>query len=214
MQTTDQGAQATDTVLRSAAELPGVRWAAVNRPKHGQTASGDAFVVEGFTPHGLQVALIDGLGGGEEAAFAAGLAARVIHAAPAYDPAELLRRCHGALQGTRGAVMALLTLDIAQQSVGYVGVGNIGLHALSAAPIKPISKNGIVGYRLPTLLKQTYRYNSGDTFVLYSDGISSRLFLDSTLSSSRDPLRLAESILERHGQPDDDASVVVVQTFA
>lgn len=188
-----------------------VSWGAVVRPKQGQSVSGDIYLVESFTPNGLQTAVIDGLGGGEEAAKAAHGAAQVIRANPAQDPVELVRRSHVALHGTRGAVLALLTFNLTARSVSFVGVGNIGIHAYSALPIKPISKNGIVGHNLPHLLKLAYSYNSGDTFVLYSDGISSRFALGSNLDLSLDPQRLAEVILQQHGKHSDDATVLVVR---
>lgn len=191
-----------------------VSWGAVNRPKAGQTTSGDAYVVEAFNPNGLQVALIDGLGGGAEAAEAATTAARVVQASPAQDSSEILRRSHVALRGTRGAVMALLTFDFAQCSVSYVGVGNIGLYVWSSMPIRPISRNGIVGYRMPALFKQAYTYHLGDTFVLYSDGVSGRFAFDPGLDFTGEPQELAERIVCHHGQSVDDASVLIVRPTA
>ncbi|GAB4439543.1 MAG: SpoIIE family protein phosphatase [Chloroflexi bacterium OHK40] len=189
----------------------GVSWGVATRPKQGQTVNGDAFVVEPFQPHGLHVAVIDGLGGGEEAARAAQAATTQIRATPAQAPDELVRRAHTALIGTRGAVLAILTLNLASRTLTFVGVGNIGIQAYSATPIKPISKNGIVGYRLPPLLKLAYTYNYGDTFVLYSDGVSSRFGLDSSLDTSLAPQALADTILLRYGKHTDDATVVVVR---
>jgi phosphoserine phosphatase RsbX len=186
-------------------------WGAAARPKRGQPVSGDAFVIEPFTPGGLQVGLIDGLGGGEEAARAAQAAVAVVRSAPAQDPADLLRRAHLALHGTRGAVMALLSFNLTSRSLSFVGVGNIGVHVASAVPIRPISKNGIVGYRMPQLLKLAYNYQPGDTFVLFSDGVSSRLGHDLTLDLQLPPQQLAETILHRHGKDSDDATVVVVR---
>lgn len=188
-----------------------VSWGAVVRPKGGQTVSGDTYVVKPFSPHGLTVSVIDGLGGGEQAAHAAESAATVIRSNPAQDPAELIRRSHRALHGTRGAVMALLSYNLQARNVSFVGVGNIGIQVYSTLPIKPISKNGIIGYRLPSLLKLAYSYNSGDTFVLYSDGISGHFALDSTLELATEPQRLAELILHRYGKDYDDATVVVVR---
>jgi serine phosphatase RsbU (regulator of sigma subunit) len=188
-----------------------VSWGAVVRPKTGQTVSGDTYVVEQFEPAGLQVCVIDGLGGGVEAAHAAQAAATVVRARPGDDQALLLQRAHGALHGTRGAVMALLTFNLQLRSVSYMGVGNIGAHVFSALPIKPISKNGIIGYKLPHLLKLSYSYNFGDTFVLYSDGVSSRLNLDTTIDPTLTPQNLAERILRLHGKDNDDATVVAVR---
>ena len=92
-----------------------------------------------------------------------------------------------------------------------MGVGNIGIQVYSALPIKPISKNGIVGHKLPHLLKLAYNYNLGDTFVLYSDGISGRFGLDSTFDHSPEPQPLAETILSRYGKEIDDATVLVLR---
>ncbi|NWF80487.1 MAG: SpoIIE family protein phosphatase [Chloroflexi bacterium] len=188
-----------------------ISWGAIVRPKAGQRVSGDTYVVERFSPHGLTVSVIDGLGGGEAAAHAAESAAAVIRSNPAQDPTELIRRSHRALHGTRGAVMALLSYDLQARNVSFVGVGNIGIQAYSSLPIKPISKNGIIGYRLPSLLKLAYSYNSGDTFVLYSDGVSGHFALDRTLDVSSEPQRLAECILQHYGKDHDDATVVVVR---
>lgn len=189
----------------------GVSWGAVARPKYGQSVSGDLFVVEPFAPNGLQVAVIDGLGGGVEAARASTAAGEVVRANPGAEPAMLMQQAHTALHGTRGAVMALLTFNLQARSVSYIGVGNIGAQVYSAFPIKPISKNGIIGYRLPSLLKLAYNYNFGDTFVLYSDGVSSRFNLDSQISATLEPQSLAELILQHHGKDSDDATVVVVR---
>lgn len=188
-----------------------ISWGAVVRPKVGQRVSGDTYVVIPFGTNGLQVAVIDGLGGGEEAARAADGAAEVVRANPAYDPMDLVRRAHDALHGTRGCVLALLTFDLAARTVTYVGVGNIGIQVYSRTPIKPISKHGIVGYRLPHLLKLNYTYNLGDTFVLFSDGISSRFSLDTQPDMARPPQAIAETILQQHGKDNDDATVVVVR---
>lgn len=188
-----------------------VSWGAACRPKEGQTVSGDIYVVEPFATHGFQVAVIDGLGGGTEAARAADGAATVIRARPHAEPSELIRQAHTALHNTRGAVIGLLTLDTQVLSATYIGVGNIGVQVYSSQSIKPISKNGILGYRLPQLLKLSYSYNFGDTFVLYSDGVSSRFSLDTQINHAQPPQVLADLILDRYGKMNDDATVVVVR---
>ncbi|MEI8307343.1 MAG: SpoIIE family protein phosphatase [Chloroflexales bacterium] len=188
-----------------------VSWGAACRPKEGQSVSGDVFVVEPFDASGLQVAVIDGLGGGIEAAHAAEGAATVIRARLDSEPLDLIRLAHTALHNTRGAVIGILTFDLLHRSVTYVGVGNIGAQVYSSQSIKPISKNGILGYRLPHLLKMTYAYNFGDTFVLYSDGISSRFGLDTHVNHNQPPQMFADLILSRYGKMNDDATVVVVR---
>lgn len=112
----------------------------------------------------------------------------------------------------RAAVAGLLRIDPEQNRASYIGVGNIGIYVYSRKPIKPISKNGILGYRLPTLLELTYTYDPGDLFVLYSDGVSSHFAQDLHLDIRQPPQKLAEQIVQTYGKQSDDATVVVVQT--
>ncbi len=187
-------------------------WGAYNRAKQGQSISGDAWMVAPLSDNGILAAVIDGLGGGEEAAHAARLAEGVFRERAARPLQEIIRVSHEALHATRGAVVGLLRLNPAQSSASYIGVGNIGIYVYSRKPIKPISKNGILGYRLPTLLELTYTYDPGDLFVLYSDGISSQFAQDLSLDIRQPPQVLAEQIVRTYGKHSDDATVVVVQT--
>ncbi len=188
-----------------------ITWGAVNRPKQGQSISGDTYLVHEYDTNQVLVSVIDGLGGGEEASLAATSAAKVLQKTPALPLEELIRQSHNALRSTRGAVIAILRLHLNTRNAEYIGVGNIGVQVYSQQQIKPISKNGILGYRMPTLLQLSYTYNSGDTFVLYSDGISGRFSLDGKLDSTRSPQDLANAILETYGKTSDDATVVVLR---
>lgn len=190
-----------------------ILWGAVCRAKQGQLVSGDVYLVLEPTENDVLAAVIDGLGGGAEAERAARLAAQTIEQHPDDPLQELIRRSHTALHSTRGAVIGLLRLDLAGSSASYVGVGNIGLQVYSRQPIKPISKNGILGFRLPTLLELRYVYDPGDVFVLYSDGVSANFALDATIDLKQPPQQMAEHILRAYGKLIDDATVVVIKTM-
>jgi len=182
-----------------------------SRPKKERQISGDACIVqegEGTILFGL----IDGLGSGEEAARAARLAQACVKENRSAPLLDILQHCHAALRNTRGVVMGLLRVDLAAGQVRYVGVGNIGIYALTQHPFRPISYNGIVGYRLPRVLEFVGPYHSGDTFVLYSDGVDSRFQGDEALlRRENDPQRLAEAVAETYGKSDDDVSVLVAR---
>jgi len=187
-------------------------WGAVCRAKQGQTVSGDLYLVHDQGDGQLLVAVVDGLGGGEEAARAARAAEVIINAHPDWPLQELIQRSHTALHSTRGAVIGLLRLDSNQARASYVGVGNIGIHVYSRQPIKPISKNGIIGFRLPTLLELHYTFDPGDTFVLFSDGVSARFGQENIVDLHLGPQQISELILQHYGKMIDDATVVTVKT--
>ena len=189
-----------------------ITWGAVCRAKQGQSISGDVYVVREYAEGQVLISIIDGLGGGIEAERAARLAAQLLEQYPDYPLQDLIRRSHAALHSTRGAVIGILRLEQASSHATYVGVGNIGVQVYSRQPIKPISKNGILGFRLPTLLELRYVYDPGDIFVLYSDGVSSSFAQDSKIDIKQSPQRMAEQILETYGKHIDDATVVAVKT--
>lgn len=186
-------------------------WGSVCRAKHGQSVSGDVYLVE-EVGSSMLVSVIDGLGGGEEAARAANLAADAFRRHRLLPIQELIKLAHTDLHSTRGAVVGLLKLDLQGSQASYVGVGNIGAQVYSRRSIKPISKNGILGFRLPHLLELHYAYDKGDLFVLYSDGISAKFAHDVKVDTSQPPQQLAERIIELYGKETDDATVLVVKT--
>ncbi|MEN9935580.1 MAG: hypothetical protein RLZZ387_2159 [Chloroflexota bacterium] len=189
-----------------------IEWGAVCRAKQGQQTSGDTYLVHDQGAGRTLVSVIDGLGGGEEAARAARIAEALYRERADHPLQDLVRQSHTALHATRGAVASLLRLDEPGRAMTYVGVGNIGAHVYSRQPIKPISKNGILGYRLPTLLELRYSYEPGDIFVLFSDGVSSQFGQDPLIDIRQPPQQVAEQILARYGKHTDDATVLVVRT--
>ncbi len=190
-----------------------ITWGAVCRAKQGQSISGDVYVVREYAEGQTLISIIDGLGCGIEAERAARLAAQLLERYPDYPLQDLIRRSHTALHSTRGAVIGILRLEQASSQATYIGVGNIGVQVYSRQPIKPISKNGILGFRMPTLLELRYVYDPGDIFVLYSDGVSSSFAQDSKIDIKQPPQCLAEQILETYGKHIDDATVVAVKTL-
>lgn len=191
-----------------------ITWGAVCRAKQGQSISGDIYVVQEYAEGQALISIIDGLGGGIEAERAARLAAQLLEKYPDLPLQELIRRSHTALHSTRGAVIGILRLEQANSQATYVGIGNIGVQVYSRQPIKPISKNGILGFRMPSLLELRYVYDPGDIFVLYSDGVSSSFAQDNKIDIKQSPQRMAEQILATYGKYTDDATVVTVKTVA
>ena len=111
----------TETSLRVGELL--IETAAIT--KDGEEVSGDRACV-GHTDAGVLVGVVDGLGHGADAGEAAQRAGAVLE-----DPAtgmgvtEALQRCHVALRGTRGAVIALAAFPTDATDMEWLAVGNI-----------------------------------------------------------------------------------------
>lgn len=186
-----------------------VGWA--TRPLASGTECGDQVgVVQ--TPTATTVALCDGLGHGDEAAAVGKLAVEYVLANASLGVADLLRGCHAALARTRGAALTLLRFDAVEHAVTHAGVGNVELTTISRDPIRPIVIAGIAGARMRKVVETKHRLYPGDLFLLYTDGISSRLELADY--RSMEPQVLADTILKRHAKPQDDAGCVVIRCLA
>ena len=101
-----------------------VEWGAATFTLAGQIQSGDRCVVAP-SGSGVLVAAIDGLGHGAEAATAARLAAGVLERDPRESVITLVRRCHEQLRETRGVVMSLASFNALDETMTWLGVGNV-----------------------------------------------------------------------------------------
>lgn len=189
-----------------------IEYGVVSQCKPGRQVSGDAYtVVDG--DESTLVALIDGLGSGEAAQEAAKLAQQCVETNTQAPLEDLLQFCHDALRGTRGAAMMLMRIDRISKQVSFAGVGNIGVRVLSDTPIKPLSRNGIVGFRMSSVREFSYPYTEGDVFILHSDGVSTRFVVDEhhVRHSKVDLQQTAEEIVQNYGKQDDDVTILVVR---
>jgi hypothetical protein len=184
------------------------------RCRRGEATSGDLAVVT-LLADGVLVAGIDGLGHGDEAARAARRAAEVVHQSPSQDLALLVRRCHDALKGTRGAAITLAFVSPSEGGVTWLGVGNVEGRVLSGDPsaTKPKGSlplgNGVPGHELPPVRATRIDLRTGDLVVLATDGVEAA-FADS-LDVSGSTQAISERILADHWKPLDDALVVAVR---
>lgn len=181
-----------------------------------ESECGDAWTIASDTD-GFVVAAIDGLGHGREAARAARRAVTAISTSTAGTPEEIMRACHRALMGTRGAAISLAHVDLIAQCIGWLGVGNVeGLVLNPVAPKGPTSQSeslvvrgGVVGYELPQLQTANLRFEVGALLVFATDGI--RQGFAGEIPAGRHPQEIADHIMAGHDRGTDDALVLVVQ---
>jgi hypothetical protein len=190
--------------------LPVLEWAVASRPAPGEELSGDVAVV---APAGdcTLVAAVDALGHGPEAARAAATAASVLEGFAAEDVVSLVRRCHDALRGTRGAAISAASFSASARTLTWLGVGNVeGRLVRGAGRAEDVMlRGGVAGDLLPPLTPATLAVARGDVLAFATDGIDGR-FADA-LDVSGTPQRIADRILAEHGKAVDDALVVVAR---
>jgi phosphoserine phosphatase RsbX len=171
---------------------------------------------------GVLIAAIDGLGHGDAAGEAAQAAAELLRAHVDHPLPELIERAHAALAGTRGAAMTLARIDTTQESVSWLGVGNVegrlfriprDEDALPAAPLSAPLLPGVLGQQIPPLLRpSTLELGPGDTVMLATDGIDPGIGGRTYVRGELSPL--AEGLIHRHWRRPDDALVLLARLRA
>jgi phosphoserine phosphatase RsbX len=191
-----------------------LEWGVSTRMLRGQNESGDRHLVRTL-PHGVLLAMVDGIGHGREAALAAETAIQTLEAQPG-DPLEsMLGRCHEKLRGTRGVVMSLAAYHTDDLTLTWAGVGNVEGLLVRAEPGQErdrewlVPRRGVVGGRLPVLRTSTFGVKEGDLLILATDGVDPGFSQE--LERTERPQALADSILARHGKATDDATVLVAR---
>jgi serine phosphatase RsbU (regulator of sigma subunit) len=193
---------------------PYLDWSVASAALEGQLESGDLHLVKTI-PSGMLLAVVDGLGHGAEAAAVARRAVETLAASSSESVIVLIRQCHAALRGSRGAVMSLATLNVMEDTMTWIGVGNVeGVLARAnmraSVPMESVVlRNGVVGLRLPTLNAAVVSIAPGDLLVFATDGI--RHDFKRGLRSGPRPADLAGRILADHRQEHDDALVLVAE---
>ena len=191
-----------------------IEWSVAARPMNGQAVSGDLHIVE-FFERGILLAVIDGVGHGDEAHAVAEIPANIFKKSASEPVIELVKRCHAALAETRGAVMTLASVDVPGGTVTWMGVGNVEARLLRAEaeishPCEHILlRGGLVGLQLPALQATLMPLAPGDLLVFATDGIQPGFETGINLKETSG--QIADGILSRHFKGTDDALVLVVR---
>jgi anti-sigma regulatory factor (Ser/Thr protein kinase) len=159
------------------------------------------------------VILADGLGHGPEAAKASLAAIKVLESATIFTPAALLERIHRLLQPTRGAAVAVASIDPNGNQLQFAGVGNI-----SAVIIQPgacqhlVSHNGTAGHNVRKIQEFTYKWPQNAVLVMHSDGITTHWRTDAYPGLvQHHAALLAATLLRDESRGRDDACVLVAR---
>lgn len=190
-------------------------WATACLALPGQIECGDKHFIAAV-PDGNIVAVVDGVGHGDEAAAAADRALQVIDQWKTQTLPELARRCDEALRGTRGVAMALAAFNADDRTMTWLGIGNVAGHlrrraASTRYPHETLlQRPGLVGdQRLPQLQSASVRITRGDVAVLATDGIDPNFIASVDVAERVE--QIAETVMAAHRNPSDDALVFVIR---
>jgi serine/threonine protein phosphatase PrpC len=179
----------------------------------GQTRSGDRSVIAVADGTAL-IAVIDGIGHGEEAAAAAHAAALVLETSPNESLRTLFDRCHAQLRATRGAAMTVARFESRGRTLDWLGAGNIKTVLLRRSArgftcTDLLTYSGIVGAQVTKCAASKTEVTPGDVLILATDGIDSK-FIDA-IRYDEAPQTQAERLLAAYRSPTDDALVLVAR---
>ena len=190
-------------------------WASAFISLPGESQCGDRHFVADV-PEGTLLAVVDGIGHGDEAAFAAERAIEVIEKFGPVEPLEmLLQRCDTALRDTRGAAISVARFTAEERALSWVAVGNVAGRVQRRSPAAQfpheslLLRPGVVGRKPARAMPATVRIGRGDLVILATDGV------DPDFAESIDVEdhveAIAEAILATHGKSTDDALVFVAR---
>jgi negative regulator of sigma-B (phosphoserine phosphatase) len=197
-----------------AKESRALDWSVAARPMPGQSVSGDLHFVKAVDRRVL-VAVIDGVGHGEEAAVAARSAAEILDRHAIESTISLIKRCHEALVRTRGVVLTIAKLDTEENTMTWLGVGNVEGRLLraDASASHPresvLMRSGLIGYQMPALQASVIPVAVGDMLILATDGINTAF--EEGIHLNEAPRPIADKILSRYFKGNDDALVLVAR---
>ena len=189
-------------------------WAVASRPISGERVSGDLHVVRPFD-HGALIAVVDGVGHGNEATGAAQTATTVLNENPCGSVIALVQRCHQLLLKSRGVVMTIASLNALENTITWLGVGNVEGRLVRAdteasQPQESVLlRSGLVGYQLPVLYASVIPVATGDILIFATDGIQPSFA--ENLNHDHAPQEMADDIMARYFKGNDDALVLVMR---
>ncbi len=181
-------------------------------PIEGEEICGDNWAIAGYQ-RTLTLMVADGLGHGPDAAIAANAAVALVAPLADQTPAVIVQRAHGALQGTRGAAVAVGKIDPDNARLVFAGVGNISVCVFYTNNSRHLlSHNGIVGSNLRKLQEFSEAWESDALLIAHSDGINTRWNIDAYPELRHcHPGLIAAVIYRDFSRERDDATIVVIR---
>ena len=188
------------------------RFGAVAIAAPGETVSGDGWMlaVEGSTVNAF---MVDGLGHGPMAEEAAQTAIKHFKKTPFQDMVTSLQSAHEMLRSTRGAAVAVASIDADASLIHSVGAGNVIIRVLSGVSDRTLlSQQGTIGLSIRKPAVVSTPWPDYALVAIHTDGVMQRWPGDAIAPLLQHDPSLAAALLVRdfcRGR--DDATVLVIR---
>ena len=181
------------------------------RPCLGYVMSGDAAIIK-ETESALLLVMVDATGHGKVAHANAQRVVHLVNETGLTDLIPLSQAIHRELQGTPGAAVGLLRIDLTRPEVRYLGVGNIRAARIGRHRWRGLSRDGVMGSRLPNPYEQRETLEPGDLLMLWTDGLPEleSQHMAKSLSYKSAPI-IAKTLVAKLGKAHDDVGCLVLK---
>lgn len=180
--------------------------AAATRPHPESKDNGDGVFIH-RNSQSVLCCVIDGLGHGTRAKEARVAAVEAVESMVDRPIEPIFNGTNEACTGTRGVVMALLRIDLEDDTVTYGSVGNVEARTDDDAFPSFVPKRGVIDGHMPAPIVSNGSFPDGGSLVMYSDGIESQWELP---AEGEDSQTLVRRVLDAGGASEDDATILAV----
>lgn len=199
--------------LRRPAEKRPFEYGACSKPCDGETENGDAFLVCEDGDH-LTIAVADGLGHGPEAAVASRRAIAHVRESADRRLDQIMRELDARLRQTRGAVVALVRISLADRMLAHASVGNVEARLFFTGRSSLVATRGVLGRGLLAHVKvsETPWPECGGMLIVTTDGVSSMgAQIGACELTAGRASTVAHYLVHNFRRQNDDATAVVVR---
>lgn len=200
---------------KNAQYLSPIEIGVVSVPVKGEEICGDGWGAKKIA-ESMLLMVVDGLGHGVLAAEAAHEAQKTFSESRGDSPTPILQDAHDRLKKTRGAAMAVASLNFEKQRLSYAGVGNIAGSVVTPDSMRGMaSHNGTVGHQLQRIQEFAFPWSASSILVMHSDGLRSGWDLNAYSGIwSKHPGLIAGILYRDFSRERDDVTVLVAKSLA
>jgi anti-sigma regulatory factor (Ser/Thr protein kinase) len=189
-----------------------IEYGVVSMPDPNYPVNGDGYVIREYGGDSVLVAVIDGLGEGQNAWNTTQMLQNLIHESHMHSLEMIFWMCEKAIKKEyprSGASIGLLRIEPTRLS--YAGLGDTFIEVCCEDNITFHSQQGVVGaFNLPTIRVVEKDHSHHATIIMCTDGITHH-FTGQNLPKDLGAQEVAEFIFRHFRRRDGDATVLVIK---